>query len=119
MTTAVTRDPRRDSDRYITPQVVCVALVVGGVLVLAVVGSMVFLTLRGLDPDPMLKFTAQVGGGLAAVMNLWVSLAGRKTTAKTERLAGATLRRVEALEDRGRHAAPEEDMETAPTGHED
>jgi len=104
---------RRDSDRWVTPAVVCTALVVAGVLVLSVVAAMVYLTVRGLDPDPMLKLTAQAGGAVAAVVNLWVSLASRATVTKTERNTGRLAARVDALE------APPVDERTAPaTGGE-
>lgn len=106
--------PPRNSDRWVTPGVVVAAIVVGGVLVLSVVAAMVYLTVAGLDPDPMLKLSAQVGGGLAAMLNLWLSLATRATAAKTERNTGTLLRQAEA-DAPGRHAAPGTDG-TAPAG---
>lgn len=79
---------------------------VAGVLVLSVVVAMVVLTLRGLDPDPMLKLTAQAGGGLAALVNLWFTVGVKATGAKTERNTGVLARRVAALEARNTETAP-------------
>lgn len=107
---------RRDSDRLVTPVVVCTALVIGGVVVLSVVAGMVVLTLRGLDPDPMLRLVAQVGGLVGGLGTLALQLADRATKAKTERNIGRLATEVAGYRDeiRGRHAAP--DDETTPTG---
>ncbi len=78
----------RSSDRWVTPAVVCTALVVGGLLVLAVVASVTWLTAQGRDPDPMLRLTAQVVTAVGSLGTLVLQAAGRATTAKVERNVG-------------------------------
>lgn len=100
----------RSSDRWVTPGVVCTALVVGGVLVLAVVASVTWLAAQGRDPDPMLRLVAQVVGAVGSMGTLLLQLTGRATTAKVERntgqLTSAVVQVVDELEARaGRHAA--------------
>lgn len=80
--------PVRDSDRFINPRVVALLIVCATVLLLAVIAALTWLTDRGMDPDPVLKLTAQVGGGVAGVLSLLLQLVNRATLAKTERNTG-------------------------------
>lgn len=75
----------RDSDRYVNPRVVSLLIVCATLLLLATIAALTWLTNRGVDPDPVLKLTAQVGGGLAGLLSLLLQLVNRATIAKTER----------------------------------
>lgn len=82
---------RRQTDRWVTPGVVVAALALGTLVVLSVVAAVTYLTARGLDPDPMLSLAAEVGGSVALVANLLLTLTGRAGQAKVERVAGREL----------------------------
>jgi hypothetical protein len=100
----------RRSDRWVTPGVVVALILTGGVLVLAVVLSVTFLTYWGLDPDPMLRLVANVTAAVGSVGTFLVQLVTRRTTTNVERKTGQleaavvdTLDQLEAQA--GRHAA--------------
>jgi hypothetical protein len=87
----------RKSDRYVTPGVIMVALFVGGVVLVVVAGSVAYLTARGIDPDPMIKLVATVGGLLASLGTFVLQLVNRPTQAKTERNTGVLTAHVGGL----------------------
>jgi hypothetical protein len=89
----------RASDRYVTPGVIMVALFVAGVVLVVVAGSVAYLTSRGIDPDPMLKLVATVGGGLFSLGTFILQLVNRPTQAKTERNTGVLAAHVGGLTD--------------------
>jgi hypothetical protein len=82
---------RRDSDRWITPRVVALALFLATILVLAVIAAVTYLTARGLNPDPMISLVAKVGAAIGTLGTLALQLSGRSTVAKIERNTGSTL----------------------------
>lgn len=110
----------RGSDRWITPSVVITGILTAGVVLVAVVAAVAWLTDRGLDPDPMLKLVAQVGSGLAGVLSLLLQLVNRRTVTKTERNTGVLASAVYDVADAmpkpvPRHAYPETaEMSAAP-----
>lgn len=78
------------SDRWVTPGVVIAGIVVGGLVVAVVAGGVTYLAALGIDPDPMLKLTAQLVGAVGSLGTLVLQLVGRTTATKTERNAGIT-----------------------------
>lgn len=78
----------RNSDRWITPGVVIIGLLCATLAVLATIGGVAYLTARGVDPDPLLKMAAQAVTALGALGSFVVTLATRRTAAKTERNTG-------------------------------
>lgn len=96
----------RDSDRWLTPRTVAVGLVVAGVLVLATIGAVTYLTAIGRDPNPMLKLVGQLVTAVGSLGAFVVTLASRQTVAKVERNQAAVVQAVEEAA-RPRHAAPD------------
>ena len=84
----------RPSDRWVTPGVIIVAIIVTGVVILSVAGGVVYLTAVGRDAGPVIQLVAQVATGIGAMGSLVLQLAGRKTAAKTERNTGAVAAAV-------------------------
>jgi hypothetical protein len=89
----------RDSDRWVTPRVVAVAIAGVVVIVLAAIGAVTFLSARGVDPAPMLKLVGAIAAGASSVLSLGVQLANRRTITKTERQAGRLATHVGDLVD--------------------
>jgi hypothetical protein len=89
----------RNSDRWITPGVVMVALLTGGALVALLLVVVGYLAARGVDPDPMLKTVGALATGAGSLATLVVTLATRQTTAKTERNTGRLAGAVDAVAD--------------------
>jgi hypothetical protein len=81
-------DPRRASDRWITPGVVMVALLVAGGLVALLIAVVGYLTVRGYDPAPLLDLTAKIVTAVGSFGTLLLTLASRRTTTKVERNTG-------------------------------
>lgn len=79
---------RRASDRWITPGVVCVLVLAGMVLVLAVIASVTYLQARGEDPEPMLKLVGLAVTAAGSAGGFLLQLLNRSSTTKTERSAG-------------------------------
>jgi hypothetical protein len=88
---------RRASDRYITPGVVMVALVMGTVVVLSIVAVVGYLTARGYDPAPVVTLTANLIGAAGGLGTLIVQLVTRKTTARIEKHTGLLPAQVEEV----------------------
>lgn len=100
----------RNTDRWVTPGVVVTGLLVGGVIVLATVAAITWLTYLGRDPAPMLDLAAKVVTAIGSLGALVLQLANRATVAKVERNTGAlatgALDRLEPPTDRlGRHGS--------------
>jgi len=91
---------RRASDRYITPGVVMVGLVMGTVIVLSIVGVVGYLTARGYDPAPIVTLTANLVGAAGGLGTLIVQLVTRKTQARIEKNTGTLPARVEEVADK-------------------
>lgn len=125
--------PPRETDRWVTPRVIVVLLVVGCVIVLGAMGSVTFLAAIGVDPSPMLDVVSKVGTLVASLAALLVQLANRRTVAKVERNTGTTPSAddvADAVADRlgpppeypptgplyGLHAAPRSRPAPAPPG---
>lgn len=87
----------RKSDRWLTPGVIIAALLVAGVLVAIVIGSVAYLTARGIDPDPMLKLAATLVGAAGGVATFVLQLAQRAQNSKTERNTGLLAGHAGAL----------------------
>ena len=79
----------RNSDRLVTPAVVITMLVIAGLLVAGTIGSVTYLTARGLDPEPMFKLVGIAVTGLASLGTFVLQVANRATLAKTERNTAA------------------------------
>lgn len=109
----------RDSDRWITPRVVVVGLLVVGALLALLIAATAWLTSLGLDPAPMLDLIREWTTALAAVGALVIQLANRASVTKTERntgvLASAVYEVADAMPQRvPRHAGPDSDTVLAP-----
>lgn len=101
----------RQSDRWVTPAVIVVGLLCSTVVVLGIVGAVAYLSAEGIDPDPMLRLSAEVGAAVSGLASLALQLANRRTTAKVERNTGMLTNAVydvqDALPRPPRHAYPE------------
>jgi len=86
--------PQRQSDRWVTPGVIVAAILVAGVIVLAVSAGVVYLTAIGRDPGPILQLVTQLVAAVGAMGSLVLQLVGRKTAAKTERNTGVLATEV-------------------------
>jgi hypothetical protein len=100
----------RQSDRWVTPGVVVAGLVCATVVVLGIAGAVTYLTERGIDPDPMLRLVAELGGALSGLLSLALQLVNRRTTTKVERNTGVLANAVSDVADAlprpvARHAA--------------
>lgn len=82
------RSGRYASDRWVTPGVVIAGIITAGLVVAVVAGGVTYLAARGVDPDPMLKLTAQLVGAVGSLGTLVLQLVSRTTVAKTERNTG-------------------------------
>lgn len=106
----------RNSDRWVTPGVVVCTLVLATVVILSVVASVTYLTARGLDPDPMLRLTAQVGGAVFSAGTFALQLLGRRTVTKVERnfgqLAPVVAETLDALDEERARLASQRAQET-------
>jgi hypothetical protein len=78
----------RESDRWITPRVVAWMLLLATLVILAVIASVTFLTVRGLDPDPMLRLVAQVSAAVFSAGTFVQGLINRRTTTNVQKQAG-------------------------------
>jgi divalent metal cation (Fe/Co/Zn/Cd) transporter len=76
------------SDRWVTPGVVIVGVLVAGVCILATIAAVAWLTARGLNPEPMLKLVGVAVAALASLGNFALTLAQRRTATKVERNTG-------------------------------
>lgn len=83
--------PQRQSDRWVTPSTVIVGILTAGAVLALTIAAITWLTVQGVDPDPMLKLVATIGGGLAGVLSLLLQFANRATTVKTERNTGVLM----------------------------
>ena len=88
---------RRASDRWITPGVVMVAIVMGTVVVLAIVGVVGYLTARGYDPAPIVTLTANLAAAVGALGSVLLQLIGRKTQTRIERQTGLLPAKVDEV----------------------
>lgn len=116
---------RRSSDRWVTPGVVIVAILVGGLVVLATVAAVTYLTARGEDPDPMLRLVAQAVAAVGSLGTFLLTVTGRATVTKVERntgqLTGAVAEALEELDaqrDAHAQAAADAQASAVPAGPE-
>lgn len=93
---AAPRPPRR-SDRWITPPVVCVALLCGAIVILGVVGAVAYLAARGLDAEPVLKLAGMAVAAVSSLGSFVLQLANRRTVAAAERNSGQLIGTQRAL----------------------
>lgn len=89
----------RDSDRWVTPRVVAVAIAGVVAIVLAAIAAVTYLSARGVDPAPMLKLVGAIAAGASGVLSLVVQLANRVTITNTQRQAGRLATHVGDLVD--------------------
>lgn len=89
----------RDSDRWITPRVVVAGMLVLGALVALLIVAVGYLSVRGVDPAPMVKTVGALVAGASSLVTLLVQLATRSTVAKTERNTGQQASALYALAD--------------------
>lgn len=92
-------EPRRDSDRWITPRVVVAGLFLATVVVLAGLAAITYLSARGIDPAPVLDLATQLATAVGAIGTLVLQLVTRKTTAKVERNTGQLSKSAAVLAD--------------------
>jgi hypothetical protein len=93
-------DPRRASDRWITPGVVIVGILVVGGLVAMTIAGVTYMQVRGIDPDPMIRMVMEIGGSASAFLTLLLTLISRKTATKIERNTGQLASETAAIADR-------------------
>jgi hypothetical protein len=107
----------RKSDRWLTPGVIIAALLVAGFTVASVVGSVAYLTARGIDPDPLLKLAGTLVAAAGSVGTFVLQLAQRAQNSKTERntgvLAGNTGALVGAVGEVADHLATQASVTTS------
>lgn len=101
----------RRSDRWMTPGVVIVLILVGGLVCLGVLGAITYLTARGFDPQPVVQLAGTLVAAAGSVGTFVVQLVFRRGQTKVEkqtgRLASATIDVLDELDrERGRHAYP-------------
>lgn len=80
--------PYRRSDRWVTPGVVCTAIVCGSLVVLGVAAMVAYLAARGVDAQPVVQLAGIAVGACGSAGTLVLQLVGRKTVAKIERRTG-------------------------------
>lgn len=103
----------RNSDRWVTPGVVCVGIITVGLVVLGTAGLVTWLAARGVDPAPVLDLTAKIATAAGSLGTLALQLVSRRTVAKTERNTGLLANAVYDVADAmprpvvPRHAYPE------------
>jgi ABC-type phosphate transport system auxiliary subunit len=88
---------RRASDRWITPGVVMVALVMGTIAVLGIVGMVGYLTARGYDPAPIVTLTANLTAAAGALGSVVLQLVARKTQTRIEQHTGLLPAKVDEV----------------------
>jgi hypothetical protein len=102
----------RQSDRWVTPGVVIVALLGLLTLALATIGGVAWLVAIGRDPAPLLQGLGAVVASLSSLGALGLQLANRSTVTKVERntsglAPGGVPVRFDATEPiRGLHGRP-------------
>lgn len=84
----------RNSDRLATPAVVVTFLLVAGLLVGLTIASVAWLTVRGLDPEPVFKLAGLAVTSASALGGFILQLVNRVTIAKTEIQAGVAASAV-------------------------
>jgi hypothetical protein len=89
----------RSSDRWLTPGVLITLILCATVCTLGVIGGVMWLTERGIDPDPMLKLAAQALAAVGGLGSFVVTLASRRTMTKVERNTGHLENAVYAVHD--------------------
>lgn len=87
----------RSSDRWVTPAVIVAALLVVGVVLLALIGATAWLTREGVDVDPMLQLMREWVTTVSAIGALLLQLANRSSVTKTERNTGQLKSETAAL----------------------
>lgn len=104
----------RETDRYMTPAVIVTLILVGGAIIAVTVCAVAWLTVQGLDPDPMLRLLAMVVAAAGSAGTFVLQIANRATVAKTERNTGVLANAVYEVADAmprpvvPRHAAADE-----------
>jgi len=111
-------DPRRASDRWVTPGVVMVALLVAGGLVALLIAVVGYLTVRGYDPAPLLDLTAKIVTAVGSFGTLLLTLVARRTVTKVERNTGVLAAEQAAIADKlyEQPSPPEPLVTSAPRG---
>lgn len=75
----------RNTDRWVTPGVVGLALTLATVIILGIVAAVTYLTARGFDPAPVVKLVADLVAAVGALATVGLQLANRATVTKVER----------------------------------
>lgn len=96
----------RNTDRYLTPAVVVTLILVVGGVVATTVCAVAWLTVQGLDPDPMLRLLAQITAAATGTATFILQIANRATVAKTERNTGVLANAVYEVADAMPRAVP-------------
>lgn len=87
----------RQSDRWVTPGVVMVALFLATVVILALVGVTAWLAAAGIDAAPVMDVVTGSVAAATGLVTLALTLANKATAAKTERNTGQLKAETGAL----------------------
>lgn len=104
--------PTRRSDRWLTPAVLVALVLAAAVVVLGVLASVTYVTVRGFDPQPVVQLAGTLVAAASALGTFVVQLISRRTVTKVERQTGRLASGVVGVLDeldatRGRHSPPE------------
>jgi hypothetical protein len=107
----VARQPKRQSDRWVTPETVRSGLRWVSLVILVLIGAVTWLVSIGRDPSPLLEAIGAVVTAVTAVSGVILQMANRATVTKVERntaplVPGGVPVVLEAVTDRlGRHGS--------------
>jgi hypothetical protein len=81
-------DPRRTSDRWVTPGVIVALIFTAGAITLSVFAAVTYLTVRGFDPAPVVELVGTLVAASTGCVTLLLQVASRRGVAKVERNTG-------------------------------
>lgn len=107
--------PRRRSDRWLTPAVVIVGIIAGALVVVIVAVLVAYMVARGIDPGPVVQLAGTAGTGLAALAGVVLQLVSRRSQTNTERAAGVLAAELSRANNAGDAGAPRAGADPVPT----
>jgi hypothetical protein len=87
----------RNSDRWMTPAVAAVLILTGGLLVLATIAAVAYLSARHIDPEPMFRLVGLAVTSISSLGAFVLQLLNRSTVTKVEANTGQLAGHTEAL----------------------